>query len=160
MNDVRFGYLGFHQHGAHIRQGQDVRRLLRGDDRLALQGGDLRHFPGHWRNDLRVIEVGFRRIQRGLIPFDLRIDGANLRLLHRQLRGGGVQILFRDGLGFRQRLLARQGDLSEITLRLSLRALRAQLHQLRFHFADLVLRLLRIDHPKQLAFFNLIANLN
>ena len=109
---------------------------------------------------MRVIEVGFRRIQRGLIPFDLRIDGANLRLLHRQLRGGCVQILFRDGLRFRQRLLARQGDLSEITLRLSLSALSAQLHQRRFHFADLVLRLLRIDHAQQLAFFNLIANLN
>ena len=160
MNDVRFGHLSFHQHGAHVCQGQDVRRLLRGDNRLALQGGDLRHFPGHRRNDLRVIEIGFRRIQRGLIPLNLRVDGANLRLLHRQLRGGSVQILFRDGLRFRQCLLARQGDLGKITLCLSLSALRAQLHQRRFHFADLVLRLLRIDHPQQLAFFNLIANLN
>jgi hypothetical protein len=54
--------------------------LLRGNHRLSLQGGDLRDFTGHRRHDLRVVEVGFRRIQRGLIAFNLRVDGANLRL--------------------------------------------------------------------------------
>jgi hypothetical protein len=45
-----------------------------------------------------VVEVGFRRIQRGLIAFDLRVNGANLRLFDRQLRRGGIQILLRDRL--------------------------------------------------------------
>lgn len=90
MDNIRLGNLRFDQHSAHIRQRQNVRRLLGGNYRLPLQRGDLGDFTGHRRNDLRVVEVGFRRVQRGLITFDLCVDGANLRLLDRQLRRGSI----------------------------------------------------------------------
>jgi hypothetical protein len=45
MDNIRLRNLCFDQHGAHIRQRQNVRRLLRGNHRLPLQRGDLRHFP-------------------------------------------------------------------------------------------------------------------
>ncbi|SRN37742.1 Uncharacterised protein [Shigella flexneri] len=90
---IRFRNLRFYQHSAHICQRQNVRCLLCGNHRLALQSGDLRHFPAHRGNDTGVIEIGFSRIERGLIALDLRVNGANLRLFHSHLRRGGIEIL-------------------------------------------------------------------
>ena len=83
MNDVRFRDLRLHQHGAEIGQGQNIRRLLGGNHRLPLQGGDLRHFSGHRRQNFGVVEVGFGRIQGRLIAFDLGFNRADLRLFDR-----------------------------------------------------------------------------
>lgn len=88
------------------------------------------------------------------------VNGANLRLFHRQFGGGRVEILFRDRLRFGQRLLTRQGHLGKITFRQRLRTLCAQLHQRGFHFPDLVFSLFRVDNAEQLPLFHLIANLN
>jgi hypothetical protein len=66
---------------------------------------------------LRVVEVGFCRIQRSLIALNLRVDSANLRLFYCQRRCCGIQILLRYRLRFSQRLLTGQRDLSKITLR-------------------------------------------
>ncbi|MNP25142.1 hypothetical protein D3C76_1179370 [compost metagenome] len=120
----------------------------------------MRHFPGHRGDDTGVIKVGFGAVQRGLVAFDLRIDGANLRLLDRQLRNRGIQILLRDRLGRSQLPLTVQGHLGQLTLRFSLAALGAQLHQGRLHLFDLVFGLLRIDDPQQLPFFHFVANLH
>ncbi|MNT73750.1 hypothetical protein D3C72_2124930 [compost metagenome] len=81
-----------------------------------------------------------------------------MRLLDRQLSGCGIQILTRNRLGFGQCLLTPKRHLCEFTFRLGLTALRPQLHERRFHFADLVFCLLRIDNPQKLAFFHFVTN--
>ncbi|MNT71181.1 hypothetical protein D3C72_2096440 [compost metagenome] len=92
-DDVRFRHLSLHQHGAEIRQRQNVRCLLRGYHRLALQRGDLHHVTVHrcFYTGKRQIDLG--SIQAGLIPGDLRLNGTHLRLLHRQLCRRLIQIL-------------------------------------------------------------------
>ena len=107
MDHVSFRNLRFDQHGTEVRQGQNVWRLLGGNHRLSLQGRDLRHFTGHRREDTRIVEVGFRGVEGRLVAFDLRFDGADLRLFHRHIGGGGIQILARNQLTLRQLLLAR-----------------------------------------------------
>ncbi|SLY92872.1 Uncharacterised protein [Klebsiella pneumoniae] len=160
VDDICFRDLRFNQHGAEIRQRQNVRRLLGGDHCLSLQGGNLRHFAGHRRQDPRVIEVGLRRIERRLVTLYLRFNSADLRLFHRQIGGRGIKVLPRDQLALRQLLLTGQSHLRQFALRARLIELGAQLHERRFHLFNLVLRLLRIDNPQQLILFNLIANID
>ncbi len=95
MDHVRFRDLRFYQHGAHIRQRQNIGRLLSCNHRLSLQGSDLRHFPRHGGDNTGIFQVGFRGVQRGPITFDLGIYGANTRLFNRHLRRRGIQILLR-----------------------------------------------------------------
>ncbi len=125
MNNVSLRDLGFDQHGAHIRQGKNVRRLLGSDHRLTLQGSNLCHLSRHRGDNACVVKVGFRRIEGGLVTLDLRLDGTGLRLLYRQLSGGAVEILARHRLGLRQLLLTGERHRSQPLLRLRLSALGA-----------------------------------
>ena len=93
VNYISLRNLRFHQHGAHIGQGQNVRCLLGGNNGLPLQGSNLCYFASHWRNDAGVIKIGFRRIERGLITLNLRVNCANLRLFDRHFGGRRVEIL-------------------------------------------------------------------
>ncbi len=133
---------------------------MRRDHRLALQRGDLHHVAVHRGFDAGVGQVDLGGIQAGLVAGDLRIDGAHLRFLHRQLRRCLIQILTRYRLQFGQCLVALQRDRRQLLLGLCLQQLRMQLAQRRLAFANAVLRLLRIDNPQQLAFFHLVADLD
>ena len=120
----------------------------------------MRHFTGHRCQNPRVVEVGFCGIQRRLITLYLRLDGADLRLFHRQIRSRRIQLLAGNQLTLGKLLLASQGDRGKLAFSASLIQLGAQFHQRRVDFFDLVLRLLGVNHPQQLIFLNLVANIH
>ncbi|MNH32731.1 hypothetical protein D3C79_931930 [compost metagenome] len=113
-----------------------------------MQRGDLHHVSVHRRFNAGKRQIDFSGIQAGLVAGNLRINGADLRLLYRQLRRRLIQILARYRLQLRQRLIALQRHRRQPLFSLGLLQLSVQFAQRRLALADTVLRLLRIDHAK------------
>ncbi len=160
MNHIGFGHLGLDGHGVEVGELEDYRRQLVGDHRLPFLGDDTHHMAIDRRDDAGVAEVDPRRIDLHLGALDLRVQRAQVGLLHLEFGLGVLEVLARDRLVGLEHVVAFVDPLGLLELGLHRAPLGLQLLGVDLGLAQRVARHQRVDFGQPLAFGDLVAKLD